>query len=148
MSVDKISRTICSSSRSPIPPDEGFFKKKKKNWVEKSDFLASLWWTGRVMDEGHVVLPGKGCGRGNDGAAGTCVWGSVSDCALLGKAGGHRDAGHLPQIPAAALATAPAWEGEAQRNHFPCVHSAPLAFSPALIFPFIPSLHPFLFSVC
>lgn len=65
--------------------------KKKKNWVEKSDFLASLWWTGRVMDEGHVVLPGKGCGRGNDGAAGTCVWGSESDCALLGKAGGHRE---------------------------------------------------------
>lgn len=94
------------------------------------------------------TLCSQGGGGGNDGAAGTCVWGSVAGCASLrgsfGKGQRERDAGHLSSVSAVVLATARTWEGKApKKSHFPWVHSGPLGFSSSLSSrPFTPAFSP------
>lgn len=49
-------------------------------------------WAGSDGWEGHCAAPREpGGGGGNDGAAGTCVWGSVSACASLRALGRERE---------------------------------------------------------
>lgn len=143
---------------------------KKKKRVEKSGFLASLWWTvTRIAKKSsqknqwrrhsagveHAewwmrgTLCSQGGGGGNDGAAGTCVWGSVAGCASLrGSFGkGQREREMLGIFLQSLLLSLPQPErgrGRHQKISFPVGAQWPPWL---LIVPFIPSLHPCLFSL-
>lgn len=137
-----------------------------------SAFLASLWWpvigTAKRSSRhtlvagapcrswaggdgwGHCAPRGRGGGGGSDGAAATRLGKRVRLRLPPCSAGtGKGMLGIFPKSnPCCCPCHSPNVGGEGTgKSHFPCVHSAPLAFSPALVFPFIPSLHPFLFSL-
>lgn len=98
------------------------------------------------------TLCSQGGGGGNDGAAGTCVWGSVAGCASLrgsfGKGRGtEREREMLGIFLQSLLLSLPQPErgrGRHQKISFPVGAQWPPWL---LIVPFIPSLHPCLFSL-